>query len=338
MHYLDRERGGIDVNGIDTEPEKEDEGTETAREFADLWLVGALLVAATGALLAPGVPEPVEWVLGGPYLLVVPGYALVSALFPCGPSTESELGGRTAGGPSWTARFGLALVLSVLTVGVVGVILGWTVGLTLLTAVVTLDAVTITALAIARHRRLTVDPEQRAAPVTRFRPHLRLGQTTGQSLAMLLALFVLGSSLAFAAASAPPSDGHTEVTLLTERPDGTYVADNFSTELAAGESQPLHVSIENAENEQVEYGVVVLSQNVDPDGAILAQERLDEFSVTLADGDRRVIERSVTPTQPGESTRLRVLVYEGDVPASPSVDTADYELHLWVDITGSESG
>jgi hypothetical protein len=45
----------------------------------------------------------------------------------------------------------------------------------------------------------------------------------------------------------------------------------------------------------------------------------------------------VTPTQPGESTRLRVLVYEGDVPASPSVDTADYELHLWVDITGSES-
>jgi hypothetical protein len=60
--------------------------------------------------------------------------------------------------------------------------------------------------------------------------------------------------------------------------------------------------------------------------------------VTLEDGERRVIDRSITPTRTGQAVRLRLLVYEGAVPESPSVDTAEHELRVWVDVTGGETG
>ena len=314
------------------------DGSSGVSEFTDLWLTGGLLVAATAALLAPGVPRPIEWTLGGLYLLVVPGYAVVSALFPRAPTADGQLVMRTSGGPAWTARVALTLVISVLVVGVVGVLLGWTAGITLLTVVVTLDGVTITALAAARYRRLAVPSGERAAPLRLFRERDSVGHSTGQTLAMVLALFVLASALAFAAASAPSSDGHTEVALLTEGPNGTYVADNYPSTLVADQAEPFSVMIDNGEGEQRQYGVVMLAQDVNADGDVVAQERVDEFTVTLEDGERRVIDRSITPTRTGQAVRLRLLVYDGAVPESPSVDTAEHELHVWVDVTGGETG
>lgn len=303
--------------------------------LGDLLLVVGIAGLTTVALLVDGVPVPVEWLLGGCYLLVVPGYAFVSALFPRSPSDRSRLVDRSTDGPPWTVRIALSLVGSALAVGAVGAVLGWTIGITLLTAFVALDALTLAAVAVAGYRRLQLEGSERVTPLQRVRPALAVGETTGQRVAIFAAVLVLASTLAFAGAAPPSAEGYSEVTLLSENRSGGLVADGYPTTLPTEET--LYLRVENAEGQQTAYSGVVLAQAVGDDGSVTAQERLDEFSLSLEDGESETLEPAVAPSTAGEGVRLRVLVYEGALPESPGVETADHELHLWVDVVPGES-
>jgi uncharacterized membrane protein len=61
---------------------------------------------------------------------------------------------------------------------------------------------------------------------------------------------------------------------------------------------------------------------------------LDRYGVALGDNetDRRTVD--VRPTTTGERLRLAFLLYRGEPPADPAVETAYRETHLWVNVTG----
>lgn len=304
--------------------------TERLGVGLDLGLVVALLAATTATSLVPGLPWPLQWPLGIAFLLVVPGYALVSALFPKKPVLRSRTGAGQLGGPSWAARLGLSLAASVLVVGVVGYLLSVTVGLTLVSAVLALDLVALAGAGVAAWRRGRLRPGQRADPLgdlSSDTPGPLFADTIVGSLAMAFALLLLVSAVAYTAAAPPQGPTHSEVALLAEGENGELVAANYPETFVAGEGQPLSVSIENHEHDRVAYGAVVVAESVTEDGTVTNREWIDQFERTLDDGERQVVTRDLAPTMAGD-VRLRVLVYEGGVPAEPTPAAADHTLRI----------
>lgn len=309
--------------------------TERLGVGLDLALVIGLLAATTAVSLVPGVPRPLAWPLGIAFLLIVPGYALVSALFPKKPALRSRTGGASLGGPSWAARLGLSLVLSVLVVGLVGYLLSVTVGLTLEPAVLAIDLVTLAGIALAARRRSRLRPGQRADPLgdlSSDTPGPLFADTIVGSVAMAFALLLLVSAVAYTAAAPPEGPAHSEIALLTDSDDGGLVAADYPETYVAGESQPLSVSIENHEHGPVTYGAVVVAESVTDNGTVTDREQIDQFELSLDDDERQVVTRDLAPTTAGDRVRLRVLVYEGGVPADATPETADHALRIWTTV------
>ncbi|SDF26954.1 Uncharacterized membrane protein [Halorubrum xinjiangense] len=153
--------------------------------WGDLAVAAVLTVAAAAVLLSAAPPPPLRWGFGVPFLLVWPGYAVVSALYPERPSEEStaasgtHFGGRNSGGtysetasraaalanPGWTARAALSLASSGVVVALVVIAANRVAAVRTGPVVVGLLLVTLAGLGVAAGRRLLVAPEDRAAPV-----------------------------------------------------------------------------------------------------------------------------------------------------------------------------
>lgn len=301
------------------------------RQFlTDLRVVVLFALAGIIALLVPDIPWQVEWVLGLPLLLFLPGYALVAALFierPAGPAD----GHRS---PGWPARFGLSMVGSLIIVAVIGVLLA-SEGpgtFTLTPTILSIGGVTLLGVLVAAVRRTSLPLDRRAdalATLSSDGTSDTLGTNGLQSLALVLALVVLASALVFAG-TAPPTDPHSEV-YLSGGESVDVTAENAT--LVADSANSIAITLENHEGELTDYQVVTRVQRVGANGTVQAEERLDDFQVALAANETRVIDRTLTPTLTGERLRLQVLVYKGGVDGAIGPGNADLSLRLWVTIT-----
>lgn len=291
--------------------------------LADLPVVVALVGAAGLALLSDGVPRAVEWVLGVPFLLVLPGYAVVSATLP----GSADGAGND---PGWPVRLALSLALSVPIVGAVGVVLGVTWGLRLEPAVGAVGAVTVAGALVAHYRRRRLPPGGRAPTLAAGLGSVRRSVTVSpQSVALAVALCSLAGAVALVGAAPVDRQPYSEFAVLAENDDGEFVAADYPRTFVAGQGNELRVVVENHEHGQVDYEVVVLAGS---DGSAPDGEVVDRFAVRLAHGERAVVERSVAPETAGEDTRLDFLLYEGGAPADPDRRSADVALRLWVDV------
>jgi uncharacterized membrane protein len=302
----------------------------------DLGLVFLLVVATNVVLFAVEAPRPVAWALGVPFLLILPGYAIVAALFPedTGRTRRSEAA-QPWHEPDLLVRTGLALLVSAVVVAVAGTLLGILGVLNLVTAVLTISAVTLIALGFAAARRQRIDPATRAMPLgsqSRTWRRISAGSTT-QNAATVLALVVLIGTLGFTAAAPPNGEPYTEFYVLSEGENGTLTASDYPETVSSGEPETLYVGLENHEHETQSYEVVMLAQAVDDDGSVIIQQEVDRFDVQLENGENTTVEREVQPTIVGEEIRLRILLYKGGAPGDPSVETADQSLHIWIDVT-----
>lgn len=303
--------------------------------ITDLRLVVGLVVAAALALLVPGVPWQVEWLFGVPLLLLLPGYAVVAALFPERPRESSA---RTRA-PDWPARFGLSLVGSALIVAVVGLLFArqGRAGLSLTPAVLSIGGVTLLGVAVAAISRMSLPRSRRADPVAGASLGSLAGGfgTTGiQSLVVVLSLVLLVSTLAFAGTT-PAEDPYTEVYLTDDA--GVDLGPSEGTQtIVAGTDNTLALAIENHEGEGTDYRTVIRLQRVE-DGTVVETEQLDDFRVSLDPGETGVYERTLDPSMTGERLRLQVLVYEGGTDGDISAESADFVLRLWVDSTDEAS-
>jgi uncharacterized membrane protein len=153
---------------------------------------------------------------------------------------------------------------------------------------------------------------------------------------VLVVASVLFAACGAAYAVATPPEGDTGLALLTEDESGSLTAEEYPTSFERGERKPVVLGVENAENEPVNYTVVVeLQRATESDGAplVLAETELDRFSARVADGETWRTNYDVEPTFTGDRLRLAFLLYRGDVPDNPGVESAYRTVQLWVSVS-----
>ena len=324
-------------------------------------IAGALGLALLADLLVtfPTTGEAVRFLVGIPLLFFLPGYAVVSALFPARPSDD---GSRFAPGDRWSRRrslrdgtingaertaLSLATSLMVLVfAGLVLTVTPWRFALRPLLAVLTGTVFLGGLLATVRRRRLPADRRYRVSVRTWFgraREALR-GDSRSEVLVNVLlavAIVVAMSSLTYALAVPQDGEAFTDFYLATENETtDELVATDYPTDFTRDEPQELTIGIENHENHPVDYTVVVKLQRVDVDGGeatVLEEHELTRMETSVPDGETWTNTHEVTPTIVGEDLRLTYLLYKDQSPERADSGNADDSLHLWINVSNQES-
>src|SRR6056297_198737 len=160
-----------------------DESVDDARTWHRFGRLGSDLAVVTGLAVTIGaiqtsllpVPDPIRTLSGFPLLFLLPGYALVAALFPesrpiiaRSPDSQSTFFGRNVDDRSdesrTLVRLTLSVVASIAVSSLVGIALGTTIGFTTGQFAVGLTSVTALSAVVALARRAPLDSEQRHAP------------------------------------------------------------------------------------------------------------------------------------------------------------------------------
>lgn len=297
------------------------------------WLIDllgaiALAVMTAGLLVGPGVDGAALWLIGVPFLIFLPGYAVVSAMFPEEPPGAVEGPSDSPwSSPEWTTRLAVSFVLSGIVVAVVGVALGLVGELRLGPAVGGITAITLLGAEIGIIRRLLRPHDRRANPFGGRSLGALSAGTTAQNVTLVVAVLALVGAVAFVGATPTDGEAYTESYLLSEDEAGDLVADDYPTTFVAGEGHPLHLGIENNEHRDVTYEVDVVIQETDANGSVTAQQQVDEFVVDLQHGESLVVERTIAPTMTGDGLRLQFHIYKDG-----AADTPDHTLQLWVEV------
>ena len=324
---------------------------------ADLGFVVGWVVATNLAVFLPVVSEtPLRVVVGLPFVLFVPGYALIAALFPEageGPVPEDEHveGSRFTDdreGIDGIERVALSFGLSIAVVPLVGLALNFTPwGIRLVPIMVAVSLLTLGLVAVAsRRRRELPEDEQFRVPYREWTASVRSelfepDSRADAALNVLLVASVLlaAGSVTYAVAVPQQGEQFTEFYLLTENESGDLVADGYPTNMTAGESEELVVGIGNHEHSTETYTVIVQLQRVRIVNAsngtveVVETERLDRMEAQVGHNETWLRKHDVTPTMTGERLRLKYLLYIDEVPAEPRADNAYRDLHLWVNVS-----
>jgi uncharacterized membrane protein len=316
----------------------------------DLILVAVLTLGAIGAALVPGLAgSPLQVVLGLVFVFVVPGYALVSLLFPASDASRNfgldVLSGGSderAAGVTLVERGVLSVGLSLFIIPIVGLVLNFTVwGIELIPTLVSVGVLTLVLTAVAAARRLRLPADQRFRPGILSRGRTVVSSAEGRTetvlnLVLVVGLVVAASGVVFALAIPREGEQFTEFYLLTENESGSLVADDYPTELTRGQEVTLAVGLTNQEHETTDYTVVVEMQRVrlqSDDATILETSQLHQFSATVDHNESWTQQHTVQPTILGDRIRLVYLLYKGNPPANPTMDNAYRSVHVWVNVT-----
>lgn len=207
---------------------------------------------------------------------------------------------------------------------------------------------TVVAAGVAAVRRWNVPADARfRVPYERWYATAQLGifDRSSKADAILSAVLVASvllatASIAYAVAVPPQDDSFTEFYLLNENESGELVADDYPRELTVGQNESVHLGIENHEREPTNHTVVAALQRVEVENdstRVLEQRELRRLNASVGVNETWSREVSMTPTIEGERLRLVFLLYDGEPPSQPTVESADQRLYLWVNVTDSES-
>ena len=332
---------------------RDDEMSDTNWWFFDL----AAVIAVTGALtfgIISGITGVGRTVLAIPLVLVLPGYALVSALFPDKPNDDYQsfdtektgLGSPllVSGGLKAIERMVLSVVFSVALVPAITLFAAITPGgVTLEPVLIGLSMLTVILALLAIGSRYRCPADRRFVPsVASISPFFTQGRPSPYdrvnhrpyNVAIAVGLVMLLATGGFALASPPQHDGFTELSVETKNVTGD-IDTMYDSTYAAGESQELTVTITNQEHETQRYTTAVLLQRVSAEGdSVVVHEstELDRTTATVSDGESTRQPLEITPTMRGSDLRLIVLLYEGDPPAEPTADNAYRVVRLPIEV------
>lgn len=301
-------------------------------------------------------PSSVRAALSLLFLLVLPGYAFVAALFP-----EAHVGdtgtpnpddstrwfvSHTGKGIDGLERATLSFATGIVIAPVIGILIEFTPWeIKLGPIVVAVSAFTFGMAIVAAVRRRRVPRDRRfIVPIQQW---VRLGRRalqfeTRKDLALnvflVMSLLAATGSVAYTVAGPQGGDSFTEFYLLTENESEKLVATDYPRNFTVGESRPLYVGITNHEGRQTNYTVLVVQQRVSRQNnttRVRESRLLDRFRVSVGAGETRVWNHSVTPTMTGDHLRLTYLLYKESPPADPTVVNAYRDLHLWINVSDS---
>ena len=326
---------------------------------ADLVVIVGAVLGTLVAVFLPLVNEtPLRIVVGLPFVLFVPGYALIAALFPeagdppvddRATDDAKQSNAQSRSGIDGIERVALSFGLSIAVVPLIGLVLNFTPwGIRLVPIVVSISAFTLFLTAIAVQRREALAPEDRfAVPYREWyasgrRELLEPDSRGDAALNVLLVVSVLVAfgSVGYAVGVPKEGESFTEFYLLTENDDGDLVADDYPTEFTQGESKSLTVGIGNQEHERTNYTVVVELHRVEVQNnstSVLEERSLKRYRTSVAHNETWHLNHSIAPQMTGTNLRLTYLLYKDTPPQNPTVDNAYRELHLWVNVSDSGS-
>lgn len=311
---------------------------------ADLGGVVLVVVVTIIAVVGPGIREtPVRVPLAFAFVLFLPGYALVAALFP-GRHDEAE---SLVAGIGPIERVVLACALSIAVVVLVGIGLVISpIGFAEWAVLLVLAGVTLVATVFAANRRGQLRANQRyRSPFERVNPLLTgafSGSPANTALSVILVVSVVavGGVVTYDAVT-PTRTSSTDLFLLAPNESGPSTNANYPTTLTEGEGQPLVVGVRNREGDLVNYTIVVVLQRLDDTGENLTttgQVRLDQFTLRVGANETIHERRTVVPTVAGSNLRLAFLLYRDQPPKQPTTENAYREVHLLIDVDQASNG
>ena len=322
-------------------------------------LIVILSVFGTGlCVFIPGIrTTPLRVITGIPFVLFVPGYILIAALFPV--AVDSDYPASSAPDPGQATgtlpanidgieRITLSIATSIPLVIILGLLLELSrLDINTTTLFFTLSAFCIVGTVIATKRRHAVPEADRfTVPVghwlhtvrTRFL-HPPTTVDAAFNLLILLGVVLATVTVGFGVGGSSSEVAFTELYLLTEENDGDLAAERYPTEFVQGESETIIVGLENHERETVQYTIVVELQEVSEADQmdVVREQNLEQFSVTLSHNQSETFTHRVSPQTTGTRLRLAYLLFRGEPPANPTLANAYRETHLWINVTSDES-
>ena len=263
----------------------------------------ALLLTFTMVVYIWPVPA-MRIVLGVPYVLFLPGYALTMALFPRRHDLDS------------IARTALSFGLDIAILTFIGLVLhytGW--GIHRDPILISVNTCILLCCGVAYYRRSQLPPEDRF--VIRLEFDLSSWQRAGRTdrwLSVALALSAMAATGSLAYGVVRPKSGEQFTDFYILGPDG--VARGYPQDTIAGEPISLIVGIVNREHSSVHYRV-----EIERDGET-------EHVANLQLGHEETWEQTCTfkLANPGENRRVTFLLYKGNE------QEPCHSLHLWITV------
>lgn len=284
-------------------------------------VVFSLLLIIAVAISGEG---PVRITLGLIFILFLPGYALIAALFPSGESID------------WIERLALSFGLSIAVTPLIGLVLNytpWGIRLEPIVASITLFIFAMCGVAYLRRMKLSVD-ERLSLSVNLGVPEWKEYSWLDKALTVGLVIAIIASLSVMVYAFTVPKTGEkfTEFYIL----DVNGTAGDYPTELRIGENGNLIIGIVNHEHTTVSYMMVVELVKVNfVMNNTTGMEEPVELSRTPIGYDNMTLNHDETWENPfvfsiGEAGDFKVefLLYkDGD-------QSEKYRsLHLWVEVT-----
>ncbi|WP_277541527.1 DUF1616 domain-containing protein [Haloarcula laminariae] len=295
-----------------------------------LAVVASVALVALVAFSPAGAVRPLAIAVGLPFVLFVPGYALVSAVFP--RAGETALGPGT--GTAWLARLGLSVIGSVVAVASVGGVLDFTVwgfGRTPVIAGLCLFTLVSTAVAWYRRRRLPVSVQAGAdAAAVRARASQVVGGNAAGVVLTLVVVAAAAGAVGVVATESTEQGTVTEFYILGENESGELVAGNYPSTVTAGQPVTVGVGVGTTNGSGFDGRVVATIERVNVSGEtarVTDSQRLDAFDVEVSGGERTVRRHTVRPSLLGERLRLTYRLYR------TGADAPLRRVQLWLSVT-----
>jgi uncharacterized membrane protein len=303
----------------------------------DLKIILAWTLGTIATIYIPFLNETfLRIVFALPFILFIPGYVLIAALFP----KNSDIDG--------IERIALSFGLSIAIVPLIGLALNYTPwGIRLDPIVIALVAFTVIMTFIAHYRRAELPRNERfVVPVSRsisqIREELLPEDASGldRALSIILIISIVAALATTIFVIVVPKEGEkfTEFYILGENGK----AADYPTDFAAGSAQHLIIGISNHEYRNVTYTVEIYLNNQTFDSAtntstLHSMERLDQFTVAI--GHNTTWEEPYTFSV--ESTtynRLQFLLFNETLPpetvrGEERINASYRDLHLWIDVS-----
>ncbi len=267
-----------------------------------LLIVLLTLVTIPLALLSTG---PVRVIVGILFLLFIPGYTLVAALFPKKNSLDA------------IERVALSTGMSIAIVSLTGLALNYTPwGIHLRQVLISITSLTLVFSTVVIIRRLRLPKDQRFEPRVRVRSETRseMGRANkALSIVFVVLILTAVAALAYAATTLRAGEKFTQFYVLGT--EGT--ADNYPSKLQMGQTGEVTLGVANHERQGASYSIEIRI-----DG-----EKVQAMGpISLADGEKWEGKLVFEPTKAGQGQELDLWLYIGQ-------GSEPYrELRLWLDV------
>jgi uncharacterized membrane protein len=310
----------------------------------DTTIVIVFVLIADPIVLLVNYP-PVRAVFGLPLLLFLPGYAVLTVLFPTrSPPYSNQLLLKSDSdfrSIDSVERMALSVGMSFALLPLIALVF-WAIddqgfGTTVLLGMLT--AITVLGMVYGTHRRLQLPKWQRyQVPISHWIDEIEenifddeVTETTWNIILIISIVLAVGS-LGYVVVVPNQSASYTRVSLLTQDASGDLSVANYSTEIEAGTGIDPILAIENRERTPVSYTIIIEIQHIIDDKTVSSTE-LARYRAVVPAGETAYVNHTVSPTVVGETLKLQYLVYKGEPPSDPTATNAYRTLFLWIDVS-----